>query len=257
MSPTPIDVPGSPFLRVAFTLLTLFVAALFIVGVYWSGRRMGIVAAALRRRTVVAACLTVIWIAATGVAAARGVLHFTPPPTMLILFIVIFAGAIGLATSPLGRQLAVGLPLAALVGYQGFRVVVELLMHRAYVEGLMPVQMSYSGRNFDIVTGITALALGAWLAAGSPPRSLVLAWNTLGLALLANIVTVALLSAPTPMRVFMNEPANVWITHAPWVWLPAVMVFAALAGHVLVYRRLAAEAAAAAPAVAPPSAVGA
>jgi len=257
MSPTPIDVPGSPFLRVAFTLLTLFVGALFIVGVYWSGRRMGIVAAALRRRTVVAACLTVIWIAATGVAAARGVLHFTPPPTMLILFIAIFAGAIGLATSPLGKQLAVGLPLAALVGYQGFRVVVELLMHRAYVEGLMPVQMSYSGRNFDIVTGITAIALGAWLAGGTPPRWLVLAWNTLGLALLANIVTVALLSAPTPMRVFMNEPANVWITHAPWVWLPAVMVFAALTGHVLVYRRLLAEAAADAPVAAPRSAVGA
>jgi hypothetical protein len=28
--------------------------------------------------------------------------------------------------------------------------------------------------------------------------------------LLANIVGVALLSAPTPLRIFMNEPANVW-----------------------------------------------
>jgi hypothetical protein len=35
------------------------------------------------------------------------------------------------------------------------------------------------------------------------------------------------------------------------------MVFAALVGHVLVYRRLLAEAVAAAPAAAPPSAVGA
>src|SRR5438105_14066475 len=243
MLPAPIDVPGSPLLRVAFTLLTLFVAALFVAGVYWSGRRTPIVAPALRRRTAIATCLTILWIAATGLAAARGALHFTPPPTMLILFLVIIAGAIGLATSPLGRQLAVGLPLAALVSYQGFRVIVELLMHRAYVEGLMPVQMSYSGRNYDIVTGITALALGGWLVAGTPPRWLVFAWNTLGLALLANIVTVALLSAPTPLRVFMNEPANVWITHAPWVWLPAVMVFGALAGHVLVYRRLLAEAA--------------
>jgi hypothetical protein len=44
-----------------------------------------------------------------------------------------------------GRRSGLRLPLAALVGYQGFRVVVELLLHRAYVEGLMPVQMSYSG----------------------------------------------------------------------------------------------------------------
>ena len=105
----------------------------------------------------------------------------------------------------------------------------------------MPVQMSYSGRNFDIISGITALALGGWLATGHSSRRLVAAWNTLGVLLLANILIVALLSAPTPFRVFMNEPANVWITHAPWVWLPTVMVFAALFGHVAVYRRLVSE----------------
>ena len=139
--------------------------------------------------------------------------------------------------------MALGLPMAALIGYQAFRVLVELLLHRAYREGLMPVQMSYSGRNFDIVSGITALLLGAWLVIRPTlSRRLVFAWNTLGLALLINILGVALLSAPTPVRVFMNEPANVWITHAPWVWLPTVMVLAALFGHVLVYRRLALEA---------------
>ncbi|HEX4467931.1 MAG TPA: hypothetical protein VH080_00255, partial [Gemmatimonadaceae bacterium] len=63
-----------------------------------------------------------------------------------------------------------------------------------------------------------------------------------GLALLANIIGVALLSAPTPLRVFMNEPANLWITRAPWVWLPTVLVVAALCGHVVVYRRLAIDA---------------
>jgi hypothetical protein len=159
---------------------------------------------------------------------------------MAIAIVASVAISIGLALSPIGKRIAIGLPIAALVGYQSFRIIVELLMHRAYVEGLMPVQMSYSGRNFDIVTGITALALGVWLAMGTRSRGLVLAWNTLGVVLLANILIVALLSAPTPFRVFMNEPANVWITHAPWVWLPAVMVFAAAFGHVAVYRRLAA-----------------
>jgi|tagenome__1003787_1003787.scaffolds.fasta_scaffold20989125_4 hypothetical protein len=251
------EIAGSPLLRLSFALLTFCLGALFVGAVYESGRRSGVRSEAVRRRTAIAGCLTILWIAATALAAARGALHFSPPPTMLVLFVLIFGGAIALASSRLGRQLALGLPLAALVGYQGFRVVVELLLHRAYVEGLMPVQMSYSGRNFDIISGVTALALGGWLLNGSPPRWIVLAWNTLGLALLANIVTVAFLSAPTPLRVFMNEPANVWITHAPWVWLPAVMVFAALSGHVLVYRRLISEAAARAADAVPASAAGA
>ena len=65
-----------------------------------------------------------------------------------------------------------------------------------------------------------------------------LLWNVLGALLLANIVGVALLSAPTPFRLFMNEPANTFITRAPWVWLPAVMVLAAVMGHALVFRWL-------------------
>jgi hypothetical protein len=32
---------------------------------------------------------------------------------------------------------------------------------------------------------------------------------------------------------------NVWVMRPPFVWLPAVMVLAALAGHLLVFRALA------------------
>jgi hypothetical protein len=149
--------------------------------------------------------------------------------------------AVGVALSPLGGRIVARISIAALVGYQGFRVLVELLLHRAYLEGLMPIQMSYSGRNFDVVSGVTAILLGAWLATGRRSRALVLAWNVLGLILLANIIGVALLSAPTPFRVFMNEPENTFITRVPYVWLPAVMVLAALMGHVLVSRWLLAQ----------------
>ena len=229
---------GSPLLRWSFVILSLFVGGSFAIGVWWSALRSELSPAVANRESLVAAAGAGLWLTATGVAAASGILQFEPPPTMLGALAVTFAVGIAISVSPLGRRLAVALPVAALVGFQGFRVVVELLLHRAYSEGLMPVQMSYSGRNFDIVTGLTALALGAWLATGRKSPRLVFAWNTLGVALLLNILVVALLSAPTPFRVFMNEPVNVWVTRAPWVWLPTVMVLAAVIGHVLVYRRL-------------------
>ncbi|HVG44372.1 MAG TPA: hypothetical protein VM890_06555, partial [Longimicrobium sp.] len=95
-----------------------------------------------------------------------------------------------------------------------------------------------------IVTGATAILLAAafWLAPQRVSPKVVLLWNVLGSLLLANVVTIAILSAPTPLRTFMNEPANTWITQAPFVWLPAVFVVAALAGHVVVFRRLRMEA---------------
>jgi hypothetical protein len=229
---------GSTVLRLAFVGLTVWLAALFVYGVYWSARRTGLEPDIATRRSVVAAVLTAVWIGVTGVAASLGLLHFWAPPTMVFVLLPTMLLAIGLALSPLGRRIALGVPLAVLVGYQGFRVVVELMLHRAYREGLMPVQMSFAGRNFDVVTGISAILLGAWLATGGRSRAVVALWNTLGLALLLNVLIVAMMSAPTPFRVFMNEPSNLWITRAPWVWLPAVMVLMALFGHVLVYRRL-------------------
>jgi hypothetical protein len=101
----------------------------------------------------------------------------------------------------------------------------------------MPSQMSYSGQNFDILSGITAGALGLWLARGRVPRRVVLLWNLLGFALLVNIVAVAVVSTPL-FRWFGDERVNTFVTYPPFVWLPGVLVMAALMGHVLVWRRL-------------------
>ena len=228
------DVPaGSTALRTLFVLLSVVVASLFPVAVWRSGAPRAL------RQAAIATVVVAAWLAITLGAAASGALRFSPPPpTMMALFVAVFAIAVGVSLSPVGRRIATQLPLAALVGYQGFRVGVELLMHRAYTEGLMPVQMSYSGRNLDIITGLTAIGVAAWLVAGGKSLRVVLVWNTLGLALLINILAVAILSAPTPFRVFMNEPSNIWVSQAPWVWLPAVLVLEALMGHMLVYRRL-------------------
>ena len=229
---------GSATLRLSFVALTMSLAALFVFAVYWSSLRTGLSRQTATRHATIAAVCTAGWIAVTGVAAAAGVLSFAPPPTMAVPLVggLVIAFVVGLSAS--GKRLALEIPMWALVGFQGFRVFVELLLHQAYVEGLMPVQMSYSGRNFDIISGVTAIALGAWLATGRQSPRLVMLWNVVSIALLTNIVVVALLSAPTPFRVFMNEPANVWITRAPWVWLPTVMVVAAIVGHILVTRRL-------------------
>jgi hypothetical protein len=229
---------GSAPLRVLFLSLALFVAVSVVGGVYWSSLRSGVARSIARRHALIGAAAAAVWLAVTGLLASRGALRFAAPPTMIVVFPIVIISAIVFAFSSVGRRLALSLPLVALVGFQSFRIGVELLMHRAYVEGLMPVQMSYAGRNFDIVTGITAAGLAIWFAMGHRSSGLLLAWNTLGAALLTNVLVIALLSAPTPLRVFTNEPSNVWVTRAPWVWLPTVFVWAAICGHALVYRRV-------------------
>jgi hypothetical protein len=232
-------VNASPLLVWSFVALALVVAGVFVTAVRVSAINAGRSPERARRDAVLAGAVTAGWLAVTLALAASGRLSFTSrPPTAGLIIVAAVAGALAVGMSRLGFRLATQIPLVALVGAQAFRFPLELMLHRAYVEGLMPVQMSYSGFNLDILSGLSAIVVALQLA--RKPASLVMAriWNAGAIVLLANILTIAVLSTPTPLRVFHNEPANVWIAHAPWVWLPTVFVFAAIVGHVLVFRRL-------------------
>ena len=72
------------------------------------------------------------------------------------------------------------------------------------------------------------------------PRRAIWIWN-LGVLCLAVIAVVAVASSPM-VRAFGDDPGhvNTFVLFVPYVWLPAVLVVVALAGHVVVARALAA-----------------
>ena len=224
----------------AFVALPLAVGVLLVYGTWWAWRGDGPRAA--RRAAGLAGLATAAWLAVTWQVAASGVLHQwerTPPP-FAMLMIVGGVLAVLLTATPFGGRLARTVPLWSLVAVQAFRLPLELAMHAMAERGVMPEQMSYTGRNFDIVTGITALVVAPLVARGIGGRRLVAAWNVLGLGLLLNVVVVAVRSTPM-FRAFGDDALNTWVADPPYVWLPAMLVLAALAGHLLVFRALAAR----------------
>jgi hypothetical protein len=177
--------------------------------------------------------------AITWEVAASGVLRLwnaTPPPfALLVLTIVLLA--LRLALGPVGGGFARTIPLWVLVGVQGFRLPLEIAMHRLSERGIMPPQMSYTGRNYDILTGVSALLLAVLIARGRAGVRVVRLWNIVGLILLVNVVVVAILSTPR-IAYFGVTNLNTFVTYAPFVWLPAIEVLAALAGHLVIFRAL-------------------
>jgi len=225
-----------------FVLIPLALAGSLVWGVTAASRALGEPDGTRRRTVATTVVVTAAWMAGTWIVAQSGVLRAwdaTLPP-FAVLVVAILALAAMLSFTTYGARLARGLPIALLVAVQGFRLPLEVAMHAMYERGIMPVQMSYSGRNFDIVTGLSAFAVAWLVSSGRGGLRLVLAWNILGLVLLVNVVTVAILATPR-FRYFGDDQLNVWITYPPFVWLPAVMVLAALAGHLLVFRALRAQ----------------
>lgn len=129
---------------------------------------------------------------------------------------------------------------------QAFRLPLELLMHRGVTLGIVPVELSYTGYNFDILTGVGAALIAVALYRGvAVPRGVLWLWNLYGICCLAAILVVAVLGSPMLHR-FGTDPrhVNTWVLFFPYVLVPVELVIVALSGHLVITRALAARRAA-------------
>jgi len=223
----------------AFVVIPVILAATLVWATFTAWRRSGADESASRRTAVIVGVDSAVWMALTWVAASSGILEEwdrTPPPFLFVILGMVVISVI-LAFGGVGTRLAQHVPIWALVAIQSFRLPLELAMHALSQRDIMPMQMSYSGRNFDIVTGATAVVVAILVKQGYGGRRLVGLWNVLGLALLVNVVSVAIASMPL-LRLFGDDRVVTFVTYPPFVWLPAVMVLAALAGHLVIFRAL-------------------
>jgi hypothetical protein len=162
---------------------------------------------------------------------------FPPRPALAIL--IPLPVILAVAFSKTGTELLRAIPSHWLVFMQSFRIAVELLLLMAFINGKIPVQMTLEGRNFDILSGILALPAGYLLAKRKAYASrLAVAFNIISILLLINILVIAVLSMPTSIRYFMNEPANTLVAKFPFILLPAVLVPIAYTMSVFSLRQL-------------------
>jgi hypothetical protein len=125
-----------------------------------------------------------------------------------------------------------------IIRLQVFRVFVELLLWALFIQNLIPIQMSFEGRNFDILAGLTAPIVAYLALHKKVSKGFLIGWNIACLGLLINIVTIAILSMPTPFQYFTNEPSNTIVTVFPFVLLPTFLVPLAYMLHFFSIRQL-------------------
>lgn len=175
------------------------------------------------------------WLAVSGVFART-----VGTPRILAYLVVCNLVAVGLAVSSVGKRFVEALPLGALIGVHGFRLPLELVLHDWHEQGMLPIQMTYSGDNWDIVTGASALMLAPILPRVDARAQwrLSAAFTVLGLGLLVRVMSIAARSLPWPLRTYLNDPPVLLPFHAPYTWILPMCVAGALFGHLVAVRWL-------------------
>lgn len=104
------------------------------------------------------------------------------------------------------------------------RLPVEIVLHQLFVFTMIPQLMTYEGRNFDIIMGVTAPIILFLLLKNKLSKRVLIGWNIMGLALVLFILFNGILSVETPFQQFGFDQPNRALLYFPYILLPAVIV---------------------------------
>jgi len=175
-----------------------------------------------------------LWMLASAAIAGSGFFlnAAVMPPRFLLLVLPPFALILAVLATSRSRAWVARANVAQLTRLHSVRIAVEILFYLLFLDGFMPKIMTFEGRNLDIVIGISAVAV-YWFGYRQNllPRWTLQAWNILGIAVLAVTVFHGIFSAPFPFQRFGFEQPNVALLHAPFCWVPGVIVPMVIFNH--------------------------
>jgi hypothetical protein len=161
------------------------------------------------------------------------------PPRFALMVLPPFLTIALLFATQRGRHYIDQLNVKTLTLLHLVRIPVEVVLFWLFLHKAVPQLMTFEGRNFDILSGLTApLVYYLAFVRKSLGRKGLLLWNVACLALLVNIVGTAVLSLPTPFQKLAFEQPNVGVLYVPFVWLPSVVVPLVLLSHLASIRHL-------------------
>jgi hypothetical protein len=189
-------------------------------------------------KTTLAAVIGV-WIGLAAAAAEAGWLTISRPVPVVGLFVVVPLLAAALAAAwPAAREAMLSMPMPVMVALNIVRVFAVLFLMLA-AEGLLTGPFPYSAAWGDIITGVVAVPV-LWLLkdGGARYTTAIAAWNLFGAADLVLAIAFGVTSAEgSPLQLFPG-PGSEAMQHAPWSFVPTVLVPIWLILHAIIAVQL-------------------
>ncbi|WP_426059052.1 hypothetical protein [Hymenobacter sp. B1770] len=182
-----------------------------------------------------------MWLLVQGVVGLSGFYTVTDtlPPRFLLLVGPPVLAIAALFCTTRGQAFLDGLRIDILTLLHVVRVPLEMVLYWLFLHGAVPELMTFEGRNWDILSGLSApIVFYLIFSKRQLGRKALLAWNFICMGLAVAIVVNAVLSAPSPFQQFAFSQPNVAVQYFPFVWLPACVVPLALLSHLAAIRQL-------------------
>jgi hypothetical protein len=192
-----------------------------------------------RRKSIVGyLVICAIWIAYLLLLSASGALYNfdLPPRVPLLIVIPAVAGIIFITGRKSFRNILQQSPLHIPVFMQSFRIIVELLIYSAFLDGVFPERATFKGLNFDILVGSSSLIIGFLVQRGILSSKGLLIWNVVSLLILT-VTVYAFISTYYFTDYVPAGRGNKSFVEFPYLLLASVLLPAAIFLHVFSIRQ--------------------
>ncbi|MDZ4821984.1 MAG: hypothetical protein SH856_00825 [Flavobacteriales bacterium] len=226
------EVPN--YLLVTFIITTVATAFMLVAAITNSSSEV------VRKRTHLAALLILFWLIFQSTLSLNMWYQDTAaiPPHLMFPVVVTLVLITAMFLIQRGKRFMDALNIEWLTWIHIVRIPVELCLWWLAQERLVPWDMTFEGRNFDIVTGITAPFIAYFgIRKNKLPAWVIVSWNIVAMGLLFNVVITAALSLQSPMQFLNFDQPNRAVVLFPFIWLPAFIVPVVLFSHLVVLRR--------------------
>lgn len=146
------------------------------------------------------------------------------PPTLLIIY----------ALLPKNRnQVLENRNIKISTFLHSVRTPVELVLYYLFIYKMVPELATFEGRNFDILSGITAPIIGFLYLKNKISKKVLLIWNVVCLGLVLFILVNGILSTEMFFQQFAFDQPNKAMKYFPFILLPAVVVPIVIYTHIV------------------------
>lgn len=164
-------------------------------------------------------------------------------PRLPLIVSITLVSIVLLFVWPRTRAILREMPITTLHYIHIVRVPIEMVLWWLAVSRAIPMDMTFEGSNLDIISGISApFAAVFMVGARSKSRIGAIIWNIIALALLINIVQMAIGYLPYFYTPTSGQTPNLGVFYFPYVLLPTFVVPAIFFSHLvsiyqLVFKR--------------------
>lgn len=223
-------VRGSSFSILGFIAILVAICSALIAGLGVASERLEF---SVNREIFKVSIAATLWLGFFAVLSVIGQPLFGIPlgPIFLVMALVT---SFFVSISSYGARLALGLSINALVAFQVVRLPMELVLHQWARQGTIPMVVTWTGYNWDILTGIFALLI---VPIASKSRRAVWIFNICGLILLINLLVVWLATA-LELSGWYGQPSLKLAYHTPYFLIFPIYFAGIFAGHIVLTRAL-------------------